>query len=280
MGRLILVEGIPGSGKTTISRKIAEQLSEYKKTIYYEEGDSHPADLAWCACIPTEHFDDIIKRFPAYEAPMKQYMYQESGYIIVPYTRFSIEDPSFYQLMESYEVYDNRVGLDTFVDLHTKKWISFNEKARSVDEFTVFECAFLQNHINELLLFHCCSEDVIENYLLNLIMTVKDLNPVMIYLSQPNVYETIRRVSASRVNENGEKIWMERVNNYISEGPYGKLHHLQGFDGMVDYFAERKRIELKVMQSLPIEKYIIENKDYHWEQVWLEVQGVIQDIRK
>ena len=37
--RLILVEGIPGAGKTTTARKIKEKLiDEGKEAIFYEEG--------------------------------------------------------------------------------------------------------------------------------------------------------------------------------------------------------------------------------------------------
>ncbi|MHB8129718.1 MAG: P-loop NTPase family protein [Mobilitalea sp.] len=279
MGRLVLIEGIPGSGKTTISKKIAGYLSSTnRKTNFFEEGDSHPADLAWCACIPFEQFDDIVIDYPAYESLMRQNMYQEEGYMVVAYTRFPIEDASFYQRMESYEVYDNRVGLETFVDLHKKKWTSFSKQAMAVDEFTVFECAFLQNHINELLLFHCSSEKEIEDYLLELIHTVKGLNPVMVYLNQPNVYETIRRVSDARFNEKGEKDWMERVIPYLENSPYGKLHKQKGFEGMVAYFEERKRIELAVIKKLPIETHIIDNPDYNWDKVWEEVQKIIQKL--
>ncbi|WP_291569267.1 zeta toxin family protein [Clostridium sp. UBA4548] len=46
--KLILVEGIPGAGKTTTARIIKERLiSEGKNVILYEEGMSHPADMAW-----------------------------------------------------------------------------------------------------------------------------------------------------------------------------------------------------------------------------------------
>ncbi|WP_017417227.1 zeta toxin family protein [Clostridium tunisiense] len=46
--KLILVEGIPGAGKTTTARRIKKRLiSEGKNVILYEEGMSHPADMAW-----------------------------------------------------------------------------------------------------------------------------------------------------------------------------------------------------------------------------------------
>jgi hypothetical protein len=278
MGRLILVEGIPGSGKTTIAAKIANYLSGRKKTSFYEEGASHPADLAWCACIPTEQLDEVFDRFPDYNDRMLQHLYREEGYAIIPYTRFTIEDPSFYQLMESFEVYDNRVGFDTFMDLHTKKWIRFGEQKKDVDEYIVFECAYLQNHINESLLFQCKKEKEIREYLIKLIETVKDLNPVMIYLSQPDVEETIRRVSEVRVDESGEKAWSNRVISYIENTPYGQENSLKGFEGMVDYFKARKNLELAIIKDLPMETHSIDNPNYDWETVWEEVLKIIDRV--
>lgn len=278
MGRLILVEGIPGSGKTTMSMKIADYLSLQKKTEFYKEGDGHPADLAWCACIPKEQFGDLINHYPEYEKSIREHMYEEEGFVIVPYTCFPIDDPLLYQKMESFEVYDNRVSLQTFMDLHLKKWKSFGEKAKAVDEYTVFECAFLQNHINELLLFHCCEEEEIKEHLLKLIDTVKALKPIMFYLAQPDVYETIRRVSDARVDEYGNKAWMERVIPYIENTPYGFRHNLKGFEGMAEYFSDRKRMELKLIHTLPIETYVINNLNYNWYKVWEEIKTILETI--
>ena len=61
--RLILVEGIPGAGKTTIARKIKEKLiEEGKDVILYEEGVSHLADMAWNAYLKKEEYDDFIMK--------------------------------------------------------------------------------------------------------------------------------------------------------------------------------------------------------------------------
>jgi hypothetical protein len=207
-------------------------------------------------------------------------MYLEDGYAVVPYIKFPIEDKSFYQLMESYEVYDNRVGFDIFSNLHLRKWKRFGEQAQKIEELTVFECAFLQNHINELLLFHCMAEDEIEKYLLNLIATVKELEPILIYLNQPSVHETISRVSAVRVNEEGEKVWMERVIAYIENSPFGKAHSLSGFEGMVSYFEYRKKLELNIISKLPIETYILDNSNYDWTKTWEDIKEILGNLEE
>ncbi len=278
MAKLILIEGIPGSGKTTLASKAADYLAARKRTLFYEEGASHPADLAWCACIPKERFQSVVDRFPDYEKRMTEHMYQEGDYYIVPYTRFSIEDPEFYQCMESFEVYDNRVSPEVFVDLHLNKWINFGKEKASVDEYIIFECAFLQNHINELLLFHNKSKEEIKEYLMRLISTVKVLDPILIYLNQTDIKETIRRVSEVRVNEQGEQVWRDRVVEYIEKAPFGQLHALKGFSGMVQYFEMRKTLELEILEKLPIPTYLLENPDYNWEQLWEKLKEVLDKI--
>ncbi|MDF2544379.1 MAG: hypothetical protein K0S47_4097 [Herbinix sp.] len=280
MGQLILVEGIPGSGKTTLTKKLAEYLATQGTVRYYQEGDSHPADLGWCACIPEQDYEKIITDYPLYEARLREHGYLEEGYRIIPYTTFPVEDEDFYRLMESYEVYDNRVDITTFIRLHRKKWMRFGEEAARSNDYVIFECAYLQNHINELLLFHCMKEEAIREHLLDLITTVRNLNPVLIYLRQPNTKETIGRVSASRVDDHGVKVWMNRVIPYIEQSPYGKEHSLQGFDGMVAYFDSRKKVELAMLEVLPIQSYCIDNPDYEWDRVWGELKGIIDNNLK
>ena len=60
--RLILVEGIPGSGKSTISKKIRDFLvSKGLDVVLYNEGDLHPTDMAWNALLSKEEYDNVIK---------------------------------------------------------------------------------------------------------------------------------------------------------------------------------------------------------------------------
>lgn len=275
MNKLFIIEGIPGSGKTTIAKKISEYLSNSIKTNLYCEGDLHPADLAWCACIPIDSFDEIIGRFQNYKNEINNNMYIENGYAIVAYTQFPIEDKELYKLFESYEVYDNRVSFDLYTRLHLERWQRFSKRAQELQETNVFECSYLQNHVNELMFFHNLSENEINQYLLQLIEPTKNLNPVLFYLDQPDVYGTISRVSNIRTNRDGEKEWMNRVIEFIENCPYGICHNLKGFDGMVKAFEARKQIELSVVNKLPITTYIIRNENYNWDGVWNNIRHKI-----
>jgi len=174
--------------------------------------------------------------------------------------------------MESYEVYDGRVDWKVFRDLHLVRWHAFCESQSQKEEIAVFECAFLQNHINELLFFHNKNEAEIISHLKILADSVKKLNPTLIYLTQPDVKETLRRVSDARINEHGHRDWMERVIGFFENCPHGGY---KGFDGMIQAFEDRKHVELTALPLLGIPVHVIDNPVYNWEDVWHGVQSVL-----
>ena len=85
--------------------------------------------------------------------------------------------------------------LDQFKEISLRRWANFADAADDHDEIVIFECAYLQNQINELLGFYNASKEEISLYMNNLIGKVKSLNPKIIYLSQESVTETISRIA-------------------------------------------------------------------------------------
>jgi hypothetical protein len=271
--KLILIEGIPGSGKSTIAKNIGEYLSANGiKTTVYTEGQLHPVDLAWCACIPIEYYNSIISKYPQYQNAIRENTHFENNTAITAYTKFTIKDPELFNLLESYEIFNGRVGFDVFSSLFLKRWGNFAKQAENRDEITVFECAYLQNQLCELIYFHNMDPTDIEKYMLALIDTVKNLNPIIFYLNQPNVSEHIRVIADKRVNANGEKDWLEKVILYTENSPYGKMNNLKGFNGVVQCFEIRKQIELNLIKKLPITTYMIDNQNYNWNDVWNQIE--------
>jgi len=274
--KLIMVEGIPGSGKSTFAQKIADfYVNHGLKVNLYNEGGFHPADLAWNACIPVKSLDDVLAPYESFRHQINKNIHLENDYAIVSYTQVKTENTDFYKDMESYEVYDKRVSFDIFNGLHRKRWETFNIQAKEKNELNIFECALFQNHVTELMLFHLADIDTIKTHINTMIQKVADLSPNLIYLSQPNVRETIERIAKQRIFEDGR--WIDGVINFTENTPYGKLHGIKGFDGAVRIFEERKRIELEIINSLPVNAVVLENPDYDWETLW---ENVVSFLRR
>ena len=139
--KLIMIEGIPGSGKSTFAGRIADfYISRGLKTNLYNEGGFHPTDLAWNACVPVEFLDNVLAPYKSFIDEINKNIHIEDDYAIISYTQVQTDDNSFFKEMEMYEIYDKRVPLDVFNKLQFKRWSSFGRKSKEKDELTVFEC--------------------------------------------------------------------------------------------------------------------------------------------
>lgn len=193
---LIIVEGLPGSGKSTTAAMIADELNKKgKKVICIDEGaQEHPADYA-------------VYDFPDFET----------------------------ERMKIFE-----------------KWRLFTANSDK-DTIYVFNCIFLQNPMCETMMRFGMDEMASQSYISEIAEIIKPLKPVIIYIDQPDVRKTIDRVIDERGND-----WLNAVIDYHTSQGYGKENNLCGYEGYIKCLQERKVRELKILQSLDIDYYIIQ----------------------
>lgn len=273
--RLILVEGIPSAGKTTTARKIKEKLmSECKNVILYEEGMSHPADMAWNAYLNEEEYNNFLSKCLAmWENSQKTISREELSnrieiqarkedkHVILAYTKINFPEDCYWSLIgevASKEIYDGRRSLKEFTEIHLKRWERFAKKALLDDAIYIFECAFLQNHIFELLGIYEKSDEEILIYLNNLLNTVKCLNPCLVYIEPADVEKTVMKAAGERkALHKSRKDWIDEVANWVSNISYGKSHDLKGKEGVFSFYKERLRIDKLMIRNLDIPVTII-----------------------
>ena len=273
--RLILVEGIPGAGKTTTARKIKEKLiDEGKEAILYEEGMSHPADMAWNACLKEDEYNDFIKKCSEmWEGSKKSISKEElisriqrqtrieDNNVILAYTKIDFPEDCYWSLIgdvASKEICDGRKSLDEFRDIHLRRWSKFAEQALLNDNIYIFECAFLQNHIFELLGVYEKSDEEIYLYLKSLLETVKSLSPSIVYIEPSSVEDIIIQAANERKSPEGSRPdWIDAVSNWVSNMNFGKSHNLKGIEGVFYFCKERLRIDKLMIEKLNVPVTII-----------------------
>lgn len=95
----IFVEGIQGAGKTTFVNNLSEQLGDFK---VFREGDYSPVELAWCAYVTEEEYQDVLAKYPSLHAEIAENTMTEENYKIICYTQILTDMPGFHKDLEKY----------------------------------------------------------------------------------------------------------------------------------------------------------------------------------
>ena len=272
MAKLILVEGVAGSGKSTTAKKIEQVLSaKGSKVLCFQEGDLHPCDLAWHACVPLPVYEELFRTYGAHRDTLTRHTSVDGTYAYVAYTKLELgPDHPLFIALKGYEPYQGRVSLDRFKTLHLSRWRTFAERVRGDETTFIFECAYLQNHVTELMLTYQQPPEAIFEHMRALIESVRSLAPFLIYLSPTDVAWVIDHAAEERKSTSPEwKDWFDQVIDYVGDSNYGKTEEVTGRAGVLEFFRRRHKLELDIIDQLPIESYIHEVK-VHFRQPPIE----------
>lgn len=250
----VFLEGIPGSGKSTLLNHLSEQLTEYQA---YREGDISPVELAWCSYLTKEQYEEALEKFPELAYAIESHMVKEDEYYIVAYTQIRTEHFEFYQYMEQFEIYSGRRDDKEFREIIYKRFSNFSKTGN------LFECSFFQNIIDELLLYKCYSDEEVVEFYQGLIKQIDMKNFKLIRLVTSDMEQSILKIKAERVNDQGEEDWYRAMTEYLANAPYSKNHKLEGLSGLMEYFNKRLEMEQKVIEILPKGCYLeLPSKEY------------------
>lgn len=97
------VEGIQGSGKSTLVKLLSEKCPDHK---VLEEGDYSPVELAWCAYMGMEDYRAALEKHTSLRPEIEAKTHFEDDHAVVCYTKIRTDDRNFYQAMEKYEIYN------------------------------------------------------------------------------------------------------------------------------------------------------------------------------
>lgn len=156
--KLIVVEGIPGSGKSTTAGKIKEYLDimNIPARLYLESDCDNPSDYAWVSVVTEDDYCKLITDYIEYRHVLKQYTEVNDGNVLVYYQKMKNDSgmqfpDGLMNFLSLHEPYDGKVPADVFCRLHLSRYNQFAERAKGQKEINIFESSYLQNQVNELL---------------------------------------------------------------------------------------------------------------------------------
>jgi hypothetical protein len=263
--KLIIVEGLPGFGKSTTAKLIDEILRIHTKPaeLILEGNLDHPADYDGVAIFNQKEFDSLLSNSGDFKTIFMNRVVQKGNDYLVPYRKLLNEYGSFpEELMNTifrHDIYE--LPFERNIELITDKWVEFAEKAIHEDKIYIFECCFIQNPVTIGMVKYGEKLEKVKDYVLTLETIIKRLNPVLLYVEQDNLEFSFRKAVQERPSE-----WSSGFIDYYTNQGYGKMHGYEGLEGTLKVLEERRSMEAEIVDALDIEKVKINNSTYKMEQ--------------
>ena len=273
--RNIFVEGIQGSGKSTLVNRISElNTGQNRKLHVCREGDYSPIDLAWCTWMSEQEYENILEKYDSIRDEIVKNTVREQEHYIISYTKIITDIPGFHKDLENYEIYNGRKSFQEFKEIIFARFKNFSGFGY------LFECAFFQNIIEDLILFHMCSDEEIIEFYRELFELVDKQKSMLIYLYTEDLEESIKNIRNERSDDAGNELWYELMLAYIAASPYGKKG-CSTFDDMVKHFEHRQALELSIIENIVGKNAVIlPAKKYEMNQIRaLRIWGATVDYQ-
>ncbi|MGH4123865.1 MAG: hypothetical protein ACREV6_13140 [Clostridium sp.] len=260
--KLILIEGLPGSGKSTTARIVHDILKDKGINVeLFSEGDyNHPADYDGVAYFNNEAFNNLQQsHFKSWSILENIKIKHCNGYLI-PF-RKAIEEQAIplgdelFKDITKNDIYELPIGIHT--NLILNRWSEFVNHYINEDKVVIFECCFIQNPVTVSMIKNNSPKDTTMSYIHSLAEIIASLNPVLIYVEQKDI-----KVSFNRVINERPKEWLEGFIHYYTNQGYGLNNDLKKLDGVIQILEARRNLEHEIYESLTLTKYTIDNSDF------------------
>lgn len=241
MSRLLIVEGLPCSGKSSVARFLAETLQQAGKTVcFVDEGTgNHPADYEHHALADGQ---------------------------IIPLSQVS---PAELPALLPRKIYDG-LPWGTEAPLMLDKWRQFVREAEPETVY-VFNCVLLQNPMCETMMRFNLPEEASAAHIRQIAEIIRPLAPLVIYLHNDDVARSVQQSAGERPG------WLEAVIAYHAGGGYGRSVGAAGFDGYIACLAERQRREERILASLPLRHLTLVNPQRDWPAAHAQLRAWLKE---
>lgn len=274
--KLIIVEGLPGSGKSTTAQMVYDILKEKGvNSEFYSEGNyKHPADFDGVAYFNSEDFNILEQAHLSSSDVLNKIKIKYYNGYLIPY-REAIEEQ---QITFEEELLNNITKNDLYelpIELHIElvlnRWKDFVTSYINEDKVIVFECCFIQNPVTVSMIKNNSPKEVTMSYIASLAKKIVPLEPVLIYVHQQDIKASFSKAVCERPKE-----WFEGFTHYYTNQGYGLANNLSGLDGVIQVLEARKRLESEVYDSLELIKYKIDNSAFKLDLIKERINSIVE----
>jgi len=261
--RLIMLEGLPGTGKSTNSAFLNVQLERnaYKPCWVHEVACPHPTLFISEACLTYDEYGELLKGHAGAASALNSIAVHRRSFIGVDLTlaqwmHAGVIGEQAFVALRKYDVWD--FSLDRYAEVTLDKWAHFVDTAMAHrDTVYVLDSSIFQYQIFRYLLKNAPYERM-ERFVHKLLGIIKPLAPVLIYFYRDDTEATIDYIEADRGARFLEFMWnRDKAEPYYADKP-------EGANGHKCFLRDYARWAKTLFNSADCEKTAIEITKADW----------------
>ncbi|MCL2501284.1 MAG: hypothetical protein FWE90_13260 [Defluviitaleaceae bacterium] len=261
--QLIMLEGLPSTGKTTNARFINIQLerSNFDAKWIHEVAMPHPVLFFDEVGLTYDEYNKFLKIYPkASDILNKIAVFKKNTVgIHLPEIQWNHKDEigeDIYKALLKFDVWN--FPLDVYKKFALEKWANFTEKViKNRNEVYIIDSALFQFQIFTFL-FQNKPYEELQNFINQIIDIIQPLNPCLIYFYRENTEATINYLENDRGTSYLNSIWnRDKAQPYYANKPPGA----ESFKQFLRDYAFMANL---LFNSLPTKKLSLEISDKNW----------------
>ena len=262
MNRLIFIDGLPGSGKTVLMKKLKKQLGEEGiEVLCYGETGINPLDSSKYAFFTSKEYKDWLNNilftynYNANNKFIKKIInFSEfyGEYVIVPITPIvhNCDSPSVVSVLNNRDIHNRHIPFEKFHNINLLRWNRFSKQIVNNNKTYIFDGSLIQAPIFQLLGFYCMDVNNIEKYVGELIDSVRLFSPTLYYIDVKDVSKLVS--NTIKIRSVFSPNWIKGFLRWVNLSPYCRAQGWDGIDGVVSFLEKRLSLDHTLLKHLKI----------------------------
>ena len=208
MTKLIFLEGVSGVGKSTMAKKLCEDLQLVGKTAkaYVEFDCTNPVDFYCVAYYAAEEYETLCAEYPQYRNTIRTNTVNAGNARLIHYFDEDtplFEEPLLSDFMEREFCYNprNPVSFEAYSEAYVSVWKNFTDSLSNDVDFIIFDGSLLHHPINDMIRNYGATKEQALSHIQKLVSMLSKVKYKIYYLQTADITAQLQTAYHNRGQE-------------------------------------------------------------------------------